>query len=103
VTTASTVIKFAAHPRMSIVRKKSKLTFTVRATRYGANSPSTAMTARVSIQRLTSGKWRTVHTATAKGRAGYTWSHVYPKTARYRVVSAETAAAFAGTSSSVRR
>jgi len=103
VASAATVIKFAAHPKLRIVRKGSKLTFTARATRYGPLSAATPMTASVRIQRLSATGWHTVHTATAKGRAGYTWAHTYSKTARYRVVSAETSAAFAGTSASIRK
>lgn len=103
VSSASTVIKFAAHPKISITRKNSKLTFAVRATRWGATSSSTPMTATVRLQRLVNGAWHTVHTGTARGRAGYVWTHTYPKAARYRVVSSETSSAFAGTSKSVRR
>lgn len=99
---ASTVIKFAGRPKLAVTRSGRKRIFHARATRYTANGWA-ATTATVRIQRLVGGRWRTVHTAVAEGRSGYTWTHRYSKVARYRALQPETSATFPATSGTVRR
>ncbi len=98
---ASTVIKFGARPRITAARAKSVVTIHALATRYDDFSGYSATTAKVSIQRYANGAWHTIHTGTASGRAGLTWRYRHAARAKYRVVSAETTTAFAGTSATV--
>ncbi|SHG97218.1 hypothetical protein SAMN05443575_2987 [Jatrophihabitans endophyticus] len=102
VTRTATVIKFAGRPTLSAKRSKTTLTLTARTARYAEYEGSKAMTAKISIQRLTGKKWKTIRRTTAKG-GHYTYRLRARAAARYRVVSAETATAFAATSRSVRK
>jgi hypothetical protein len=98
---ASTVIKFGARARITAARSKSLVTINAVATRYNDYYGYRATTARVSIQRYANGAWHAIHTGTASGRAGLTWKYHHAARARYRVISAETATPFAGTSATV--
>lgn len=103
---ARTVIKFSSHTKLAVSRTKrspNSVTFTVRTTRYSATG-NTNQSAKVAIQRYSSGRWHTVHTAITNAKTGaYTWTHKYAKKAKYRAVTQETRAAFASTSTAVKR
>lgn len=100
---ASTEIKFAGHAALRVSRDGARVTFHALAARYDDFAGSKRMTDKVSIQRLSRGTWRTIHTAIAKAgeKRGYSWTYRHRSKAKYRAVSAETSAAFAGTSHTV--
>jgi len=97
----STVIKFSSATRLTLKRTKKAprdVAFTVRSTRFSEFGAAN-QAARVSIQRYSAGEWHTIHTAKTDAKTGaYTWIHKYPTKAKYRAVSATTAAAWASTS-----
>lgn len=103
VRSATTVIKFAGHPRLAATRRKSVVTLTVRTKHFAPYRGSVFTKARVAIQRYRNGRWHTVHTARAAGRKGYTWRCHHRKRARYRAVSFATSSTFGGRSSAIRK
>jgi hypothetical protein len=108
VTAGSTVIKFAGHARLSAKRltgaNRSKVRFTAVATRANADYGTSPVTTTASLQMYVGhGHWRTIHTATARGSHGWVFTYRRAPKATYRLVTAETAASFAGRSATVRK
>lgn len=98
---ASSLVKFAGRARLSANRNGRTITFHARALRFGVGG-FTRETDVVTIQRLDSGTWRTIHRATAR-KGSYTWSYRHRAPASYRALAAPTAKAFRGTSRTIKR
>lgn len=102
--THTITIKYASRPKLSVTRSGSKVTFQARAVRFTQKNLGTWIpeSTSLSVQRLVKSTWVTIHTATpTNAKLGYTWSTTDKSSASYRLVSAPTSAAFAGTSSTV--